>query len=162
MNFDELSAIILDGLKIKIESHQGLYLFAKERAKFEGWLKVELCDSLFRHFKDVVPEKNRIDVTFDNWAIELKTLNTNIRYGGVENKHRPITNNTDGVIQDIEKLKSLQLQNKAVLFIVFPILHDNQNWAIQFKRISAHLQRINHVQFYFKNNIPGVIYLGLI
>ena len=79
MEFQKLRKLLFDEMKPKLENNQGLSIFAKERAKFEGWLKVELCDSLSKYFTDVAPERNRIDVTFDDWAIQLKTVNTNIR-----------------------------------------------------------------------------------
>ncbi len=83
MEFDEISEIIFGQLTPKLESNQGVSIFAKERAKFEGWLKVELCDSLLKYYQ-VVPENNRVDITFNGWAIELKTVNTNIRYENVK------------------------------------------------------------------------------
>lgn len=86
MEFEDLANLIFGEIKPKLENNQGLSIFAKKRAKFEGWLKVELCDSLSKHFKDVAPEKNRIDVTFENWAIELKTVNTNSSHEKVEKK----------------------------------------------------------------------------
>ena len=162
MEFENLVNLIFNEIKPKLEDNQGLSIFAKERAKFEGWLKVELCDSLSKYFKDVAPERNRIDVTFENWAIELKTINTNIRYKNVKNKHRPITKNTQGVINDIEKIKSNDYANRAILFIVFPIIHSNKKWQVQLQRILKLLREIKHVDFNFKDEIPGVIYFGLI
>jgi hypothetical protein len=162
MEFEDLAKLIFNEIKPKVENNQGLSIFAKERAKFEGWLKVELCDSLSKYFKDVAPERNRIDVTFENWAIELKTVNTNIRYENVKNKHRPITKNTQGVINDIKKLKSIDYTNKAILFVVFPIIHSNKNWQVQLQRISKLLRKIKHVNFNFKDEIPGVVYFGSI
>lgn len=167
MEFKDLANLIFDEMTPKLENNQGLSIFAKERAKFEGWLKVELCDSLSKYFKDVTPEKNtherkRIDVTFGNWAIELKTINTNIRYKNVKNKHRPITRNTQGVIDDIEKLKSSSYTNRAVLFVVFPITHCNENWQVQLQRISKLLREIKYINFNFKNEISGVVYFGSI
>jgi len=162
MEFEDLAKLIFDELKPKLENNQGLSIFAKERAKFEGWLKVELCDSLSKYFKDVAPERNRIDVTFENWSIELKTVNTNIRYENVKNKTRPITKNRQGVINDIEKLKSTDYTNKAILFVVFPITHDNEDWQVQLQRISTSLREMKHVNFNFKDEIPGVVYFGSI
>jgi len=162
MEFAELSKLIFSEIKPKLESNQGLSIFARERAKFEGWLKVELCESLSKYFKDVVPEKHRIDITFEDWAIELKTVNTNIRYDSVKNKHRPITRNTEGVIEDIKKLETTDYTNKAILFIVFPITHHNKDWQIQLQRISPLVKEIQHIEFSFKSGIPGVAYLGLI
>lgn len=162
MRFEKLSYILFKGIKSKIKDHIGLSIFAKERAKFEGWLKVELCESLSKYFKDVVPEKNRIDITFKDWAIELKTVNTNVRYKNVEDKTRPITKNIQGVIKDIKKLKLLSYKNKAVLFIVFPMEHSNKRWRNQLNKISRLLKKIKYREFHFKKKIPGVIYFGLI
>jgi hypothetical protein len=138
------------------------YRFSQERAKFEGWLKVESCDSLSKHFKNVCPERDRTDTTFESWAIELKTVNTNIRYDGVKNRIRPITKNTQRVIVDIQKLKRTRYLNKSVLFAAFPIHHNNENWQIQLKRISSRLAKISYVEFDFKERIPGVLYFGLV
>ena len=87
---------------------------------------------------------------------------TNIRYENVKNKTRPITKNKQGVINDIKKLKSNDYTNRAILFVVFPIIHNNKNWQIQLQRISKLLREIKHVNFNFKNEIPGVIYFGSI
>ncbi len=46
MEFEDLSNLIFSEIKPKLEKNQELSIFAKERAKFEGWLKVELYDSL--------------------------------------------------------------------------------------------------------------------
>lgn len=157
-----MSNLIFNKIKLKIEKHLGLYVFVKERAKFEGWFKVELCDSLLDYFKDVVPEKNRVDISFEDWGIELKTVNTNVRYPNVKNKRRPITKNIQGVLDDIEKLKKLDFRKKGVLFIVFPITEDNKNWQTQFKKIESKLSDFKSLQFSFNGDISGVIYFGLI
>ncbi len=162
MNFQKLVKIIFDEIKPKLEKHAGLSIFAKERAKFEGWFKVEVCESLLKYFKNVVPEHQRVDISFKDWGIELKTINTNINYEGVEKKTRPITKNTQGIIEDIEKLKKLNFKKKGVLFIVFPIEEYNKNWKVQFQRIRKQLTAIKSCPFSFKGNIPGVIYFGLI
>ncbi len=160
MDFDQLARIVFDEMKPKLESNQSLGVFARERAKFEGWLKVELCESLLKHFNDVTPEKNRTDVTFEDWAIELKTPNTNYRFPGVIPKHRPITNNTQGIIDDIQKLRSSNFANKAVLFVVFPAVHGHPDWQNQLSRITRLLSRLEYEQFRFKGDIPGIIYFG--
>ncbi len=162
MGFQKLANIIFGEIKPKLENHSGLSVFAKERAKFEGWFKVELCESLLKYFKDVVPEHQRVDISFEDWGIELKTINTNIRYEGVKNKTRPITKNTQGIIEDIEKLKKLNFKKKGVLFIVFPIEQGNKNWGFHLQKIENQLTCIKSCSFNFKDNIPGVIYFGLI
>ena len=162
IDFDKLVGLIFNEMKPKLENHLGLTVFAKERSKFEGWLKVELCDSLLKYFKDVVPEKNRVDISFAEWGIELKTINTNIRFKGVENKARPITKNVQGVIDDIEKLKNLDFGKKGVLFVVFPFVEDNERWQVQLQKIKKKLTEIKSCSFKFKENTPGAIYFGLI
>ena len=160
MEFLEIKKILLYKLKPKLENNSGLAIFAKERAKFEGWLKVELIEILSDYFSDVIPENNRIDLTFGEWAIELKTINTNIRYKNVKNKHRPITKNVKGIISDINNLKSSSFFRKGVLFIVFPSEHKNVNWQIHLNKIKKFLNKIEYIQFMFLNKIPGIIYFG--
>ncbi len=163
MKFKSLKNIIFIELKKKLENHSGLSIFVKERSKFEGWLKVELCDILIKYSKDIIPEKNRVDINFKDWGIELKTLNTNIRYLEIIDKTRPITKNVKGVISDIRKLEKLSYVNKAVLFIVFPITHDNKKWNIRLDKIRMELLSLDYCQFDFKNNIAsGVMYFGLV
>lgn len=168
--FKELANIIFDGIIPKLEKNDGLAIFARNRSKFEGWLKVELCGILSRYFPTIIPEKeidkdrkDKIDITFDNWAIELKTVNTNYRgYGNVVNKQRPITKNIKGIINDIEKLKTTNYVHKAVLFIVFPVTPDKKPWQNHLEKISKHLKKIEYREFKFKNNVPGIVYFGLI
>lgn len=160
MEFLKIKEIVFNELKPKLENNNGLAIFAKERAKFEGWLKVELIEILSNYFDSIIPENNRIDITFENWAIELKTVNTNIRYPNVINKHRPITMNIDGVISDINNLKSCNYIKKGILFIAFPIEHNNTNWQVHLNKIKNNLTKIEFIQFQFSNEIPGVIYFG--
>ena len=162
MTIQELYDISVDSIVNKIQNSHGLNRFAHRRAKYEGWLKVELIDSLVRAGFNALPEIGLIDVSFDSVAIELKTINTNIRYENVINTTRPITKNTNGVVLDIESLRGKNYQDKFVLFVVFPIIHNNKKWQVQLKRITSHLTEHRYRQFYFNNNIPAVIYLGKI
>lgn len=157
----ELRELLFVALKHSFENNQGLSIFAEERAKFEGWLKVELCEILSKEV-NVKPEKDRVDVSFDDWGIEVKTINTNYRYANVKRKTRPITKNVQGIVDDIDKLKRKGPKNKAVCFVVFPVVHDNRNWKMHLDKIITRLSRLEHVQFDFNNGIPGVLYLGLI
>ena len=91
MNFDELFEAISSSLADTMKARKSIDIFASNRAKFEGWLKAETIEILSKYTSDVVPEKGRIDITFDDWALELKTCNTSYRYPGVVNKTRPIT-----------------------------------------------------------------------
>ncbi|NQS90633.1 hypothetical protein HQ584_12690 [Patescibacteria group bacterium] len=162
MEFEKLGDLLLDEIITKLEGNQGLSIFAKTRAKFEGWLKVECCGILSNHFSYVAPEKDWFDIVFDNWAIELKTVNTNYRYEKAENKIRPITKNVQGVIDDIEKLKSSRHINKAALFVVFPVTHDHEKWQKHLQKIYVMVREIKFKEFKFKGGLPGVIYFVLI
>lgn len=162
MTGQELFNLIVTEFVPKMEKHDGLSVFARERAKFEGWFKVELLDTLYSHFADVTPEKGRVDICFEDWAIELKTVNTNIRYSGVKIKTRPITKNTAGVVADVDKLRMIQVDNRAVVFVVFPIQAENEDWAVQQSRIEERLQKLFVHQFSFANDIPGILCLGVV
>lgn len=162
ITFEELAEIIFKEIIPKLENNVGVGIFAKQRAKFEGWLKVELCESLSKCFPAITPERDRIDITFDDWAIELKTVNTNYRYENVENKTRPITKNIQGVIDDIKNLKSTDYAKKTILFIVFPATHSHRNWKIHLQKFSGLLKDMKYKEFRFKNDAPGVIYFGSI
>ena len=162
MNSDQLFDVIVKEFIPKIECHEGLSIFAKERSKFEGWVKVELVDTLRKHFSDVRPEKNTIDICFKDWALELKTVNTNYRFPGVQNKHRPITKNVESVIEDIQNLAKVKLINKGVVYIVFPVQADDENWMIHQQKIDKHLSKLNYHQFHFEKKIPAVLYFGVV
>ena len=96
-------------------------------------------------------------------AIEPKTINTRVRYENVEDKTRLIAKNIKKVIKDIEKLiNTKNYTNKAVLFIVIPITHNNKKWQVQLQRITKLSREIKYISINFKNEIPGVIYFGLV
>ena len=50
----------------------------------------------------------------------------------------------------------------GVLFVVFPALHIDKNWQTHLEKISKNLQDIKFKEFKFKNNVPGILYFGLI
>lgn len=155
-----------DSMADRLSGHRGLSIFARERAKFEGWLKVELCDVLLAEGWHPTPEDDRIDVTFESWAIELKTCNTNYGFKGVKNKGRPITKNVSGVISDIRKLNRKGLKRKynhrAVVFVMFPMRIDNMYWQQKhLPRIAQEAAWIDQRDFVFENGLPGVLYFAL-
>ena len=162
-SFENLADVIFRELSKLIATHEGLEIFAVERAKFEGWVKVELVGILKKYFKNVVPEENNIDIIADEWAIELKTVNTNYRHPLVKNKHRPITKNIEGVLKDIKKLKNSRYRNKAVLFVVFPLPNENsKEWKYHLNKIRSNVRKILSHRFTFRNGVPATMYLGYI
>lgn len=162
MSIQELYDLLIDDIVQKISQSHGLQQFANRRAKFEGWLKVTVIDILVQKGYNALPEIGFVDVTFDDVAIELKTVNTNISYENVVQVNRPITKNTASVISDIEQLHNSAYNSKFVLFVTFPIEHNNANWQVQLRRITAQLENIMHQDFVFSNGVPGVLYLGLV
>ena len=147
----------------KIKRHKGLEKFATKRSKFEGWLKVEFVEILINQNYEVAPEINKIDIIFNQSAIELKTINTSYKYEGAEKKSKPITKNVKGIIDDIVALKTNSgFINKYVIFITFPVRNSKSNWNYHLKKIKVELSEISYKEFTFKNGIPAVIYYGKI
>ena len=163
-SFDELADLVFSKLSALMAEHEGLEIFAVERAKFEGWVKVELVGILKRHFETVVPEAGGIDVVADDWAIELKTVNTNYRHPLAKSKTRPVTYNVKLVLRDIEKLRRTNYPKKAVLFIVFPLPDKSlEKWEkTHLSKIRSKLRKLRHHGFEFRNGVPAIIYLGYV
>jgi CCR4-NOT transcriptional regulation complex NOT5 subunit len=160
--FKQVLETILDDLKTKLENSKGIDVFVKKRAKFEGWLKVEIVNILCNRIPDktdkIIPEKYHVDIVFDDSALELKTVNTSYRRKGVENKIRPLTFNIDQLTADIKKLRYLQkgdIKNKAVLFVVFPLPENSieEFEAKHLTKLSVEKQDIMYRQF---NTISGI------
>ena len=160
MDFEKIWKIIKNNLISRIKAKRSLALFASECAKFEGWLKVEVADILCEYGK-VIPEKDLIDIVFENCAIELKTVNTSNKYPGVLNKTKPVTDNVKSIINDICKLKKTVYKNKYVLFAVFP-LEDNKKWQKHLNKISQNLEEFKENEIIFFNGIKGKLYFGKI
>jgi len=169
--FKQTLETILDDLKTKLENSKGIDVFVKNRAKFEGWLKVEIVNILCNGIPDktdkIIPEKYRIDVVFDDSALELKTVNTNYRRKGIVNKTRPITLNVEQLENDINKLRKLHridIRNKAILFVVFPLSENNieEFEAEHLTKLSVEKQDIIYRQFKTINGITNRIYCAIV
>ncbi|MEM2916375.1 MAG: hypothetical protein QXT19_03410 [Candidatus Woesearchaeota archaeon] len=132
-------------------------------SRFEGWLKAELVDVLVGKGFDAVPETNTIDVVCrpQEAAIELKTINTNYLCEGTKFKRKRITQNVKEVVNDIKKLENTHYRTKMVVFVAYPLVHKHPEWQeLHLSRIAKHLAMLNYTEFAFKNNIPGVLYIG--
>ena len=146
-----------------MEQHDALPEFAKYRAKFEGWVKVELLGILQKLAKtEVVPEMDRHDLVMGDYcAIELKTTNTNYRIEGVLNKTRPITRNIESIIEDVEKLKKSKYPFKMMVFVVFPLSNpEKPEWKGHLSKLKPYFEKLEEKPFKFKNGIPAVLYYG--
>lgn len=168
MELQELIDYTADELVRRIQSSKGLALFAKRRAKFEGWLKVELIDILMKNgIEDVLPEAGLIDVSFGKVAIELKTVNTNYRDGIAKNLTRPITKNIEDVIEDITNHrgnKSSKFPCKYIIFIVFPLNELNAGWKGHLQKIEIGLGGPCHPRYFTfdgtDKSVSGCLYYG--
>ncbi len=117
---------------------------AKQRAKFEGWLKFMLVrEALKNGCEEVIVEdgygrKKRADLSLKRNSvkhfIELKTINSSWGINGVLQKGKPITKNIDGISSDIEKLRSADGKG-IVAFVFFPIPVNNDEWKYHIGRI---------------------------
>jgi len=166
MNFEKLFNILEKELPNKIKNNKGLNYFAKNRNKFEGWLKVEICNILAHYSdKEILPEKDRIDIVFNNqWALELKTINTSYKETRVIDKTKPLTENINSVLKDIEKLQNIVKYNKkAVIFIVFPLQEKHYSTFQQhLSKIKEKTEMLKEISIYFNNGISAKLFIGLI
>lgn len=158
MNLQQLVSLVNPQITTLISRHAGLKNFAQIRAKFEGWLKVELVRIFEEAGYRALPEVSGIDITFENVAIELKTSNTSLRLEGVENKDKPITMNLNSIITDVNKLKRLgNYSDKYVIFILFPIPQQHQNWPHYLNAINVNGIELITYDLVFANGIPAKI-----
>ena len=178
--FEELEKLISSSLIKKLENHLGLFYFAKSRSKFEGWLKTELCEifaknneeaniTIEKYVKRKGKKYYKIDLVYnDDFAIELKTINTN--YEKKNNpylkcnieKNRPLGLNCQHLQKDIEKLKKLNYKHNILVFIVFPLTNPVcDDWTERLKKINSGFDPKPH-PFAFRNKIPGILYISQI
>ncbi len=166
MEFEKLTSLVLDGLTLKMESHQGLNAFTRERSSFAGWLQVELCQVLLGSGLYPEPDTNKVDIACGDWGINVRTISTNIPHEQVRSVKRSLTRNVETLIKDIWKLtnpgKSVSFPKRALLFVVSPLTHDNERWqSIHLGQITTELSRLEHQSFQFESGVPGVLYFGL-
>ncbi len=120
-------------------------LAARQRAKFEGWLKFELAAKIEHEAgKSVRIEpvnsisRSRHDLSFlyagETYYLELKTINTNWRIAGIESRRRPITKNISGVVDDLRKLSGLGRRGISA-FVIFPVPREDLRWREYVQRI---------------------------
>ncbi len=165
MDFEKLTGIIFDGLAPILENHRGAQLFARERAQFDDWLKVELCRVLAEAGHEPEPDKGKVEIAVDVWALEARTINTNIPCEGAKNKKLKASKNVDALIKDIWKLtspgKAIAYAHRGVVFLAFPTAHDNERWqTVHLNRISSELTQLERREFNFADDLPGVLYFG--
>lgn len=129
------------------EKEEIVHIAMKQRSRFEGWLKLELAHSLSEYFGDVEIECSRENSLVDIYAggslVELKTPNTNYRVDNVGTKTRPITNNIDSIIKDINKLQGLSNQSEPhyIAFVMFPIDSDGA-YKVHVNRIKSQCKSV--------------------
>jgi len=131
-----------------LEAHKPLVrIVVQQRAKFEGWLKLELAAMAVKQGAQQVEvepfwQNNgkgyHSDLAFRlegvAYHLELKTPNTSYRLPGVRNKSRPITKNITGIINDARKLRSCPAQG-VVAFVLFPVKMGDRKWYGHLRRI---------------------------
>lgn len=149
-----------------------LLLANKARNKLEGWLKFELTKKLLAYdgINDVSVEKrynlvgeenNKYsDIFFryggEKYLVELKTANTSYKVEGCNDRIRPLTDNINSIISDINQLYYADIDDEEEnvplglsVFICFPLqegghdnLSDNSN-SIFINRIVKNCEEIN-------------------
>lgn len=103
-----------------------LALPLQQKAKFEGWLKIELAAKLQKQFCDTVLEprytpksQSHADISSDEYFIELKTSDTNCTYNNANVRRKRFSGNRKAIEEAIKKLQASG--NKGIIaFVLFP------------------------------------------
>lgn len=111
-----------------------LNLHLPKRAKFERYLQSVLAYQLKTTYVDTEIEKeypnnnnSHVDIFSNGTYIELKTPNTNYTLPEiVKDKNVAITDNINGIIEDIKKLQEARVKKGVVAFVLFPIDNDGK------------------------------------
>jgi hypothetical protein len=155
-----LEGIIQEALKDILQQNlETAKLACQQRAKFEGWLKFELANALFRKhpvFDNVILEdsyvsngkdssRRRSDISFlfngNKWYVEMKTANANWRDRDLENLVRPITINMKNIAEDIHVLKRKSMPSHGMsVFCIFPV--PDRLWKSTREKLNYHLRKI--------------------
>lgn len=125
----------------------------RQRANFEGWLKIELASALRQYglrpaLEVRVPGAGCVaDIALETAAshrvwLMLKTVSTSFRFAGVERRGRPLTENVKRVSNDVDKLRRAPEQDhRLIVFVVFPVSAESprreQDWRRYRERLTA-------------------------
>ena len=163
---------IADTIKKILSKNQDLLEIAfRQRAKFEGWLKFEIAKEFQKSGKDTKVEypiaKGHVDLFADNCLIELKTPNTSYTCKGVDPKTRPITDNVNSIISDVDKLRNITeglSYDSFIAFVMFPI-DTNKKYMGHVNKIENHIQsqglKITKAQRTVRiKSIPALVYVA--
>ena len=163
---------IADTIESILSNNQDLLEIAfKQRAKFEGWLKFEIAKEFQTSGKDTKVEypiaKGHVDLFADNCLIELKTPNTSYNHPDLESKTRPITDNVNSIISDVDKLRNItenHCYDLFIAFVMFPI-DTNKKYMGHVNKIENHIQAqglqiIKDERTVTINSIPALVYVA--
>ena len=163
---------IADTIESILSSNEDLLEIAfRQRAKFEGWLKFEIAKEFQESGKATKVEypiaKGHVDLFADNCLIELKTPNTSYTCEGVDPKTRPITDNVNSIISDVDKLRNITeglSYDSFIAFVMFPI-DTNKKYMGHVNKIENHIQAqglqiIKDERTVTINSIPALVYVA--
>jgi len=151
----------------------GTAAFAENRVKFDEALKVALVEKLRLTNNNAIPlaNTNLIQIENESTLILCKTINTNYVYYPCK-EHTPLQEriNSIKIENDIATLSrwmtdlhNKNIENAFVVFVVFPCTHNDREWIMYFNLIKDLIpQNLNHIDFRFSNNAPGVLYFAKI
>ena len=152
--YNEIVAVLND----PVWNRPILTIHLPQRAKFEKYLQSVLACRLNNRFPGTVIEYpfggKLIDIYANGTCIELKTPNTNYTIQGVPNKVRPITKNIASIIDDIQKLRTLNVNSGVVAFVLFPIDPNNSSYLYHVNKIISALGH-NH----YCSNVVGNMFV---
>ena len=115
-------------------------IYVPQRAKFERYLQAVLAYRLKEKHSDTeiespLGDKQHADIFSNGAYIELKTPNTD----GVAEKTRPITDNIEDIMDDIDKLRKCGVTEGIVAFVMFPVKPNSDEHMQHIEKIKNHL-----------------------
>lgn len=152
--YDEIVAVLND----PVWNRPIVNIHLPQRAKFEKYLQSVLACRLNNQFPGTKIEYllggKLIDIYANRTCIELKTPNTNYTIQGITNKARPITKNITSIINDIQKLRTLNVKSGVVAFVLFPIDPNNNSFLYHVNKI---VSALGHNQYC--SNVVGNMFV---
>lgn len=144
--FDEIISVLRD----PVWSAPIKEIHMPQRAKFERYLQAVLAYRLKGKYSDTEIEfplgDKHADIYSNGVFIELKTPNTNYRIDGVAEKTRPISDNIQGIIDDIDKFRKHDDKEGIVAFVMFPVKSGSNEHMQHIEKIKSHLGNDHFLQ----------------
>ena len=165
----ELSINLL--LKSWLSTSLGTSVFAENRVKFSGALKLALTENLMLLNQKATPVINRnwIKIENEKATILCKTINTDYTYypcvAHTEKQEKlfsiNVYNDIVDLLTELTEMHKKYAGTAFIVLIVFPCTHNDIEWKINYNIIDDIIPNcLSYIDFRFSNNLSGVLYYG--